>query len=105
VKSVLDSVPLGRPSVEVEVVVLVEAFWVMDGAVAVPNNPVSVMFAAPSARPEMLMGGIVDVASSAPDVSKLSVPVLTVVSVPVPPVISAEGTVTAYVQVFAAVFV
>jgi hypothetical protein len=105
VKSVLDSVPLVRPSVDVPVVVLVEAFWVMVGAAAVPNNPVSVMLAAPSARPDMLMEGIVDVASNVPEVSKFSVPVLTVVSVPVPPVISAEGAVTAYVQVFAAVFV
>jgi hypothetical protein len=88
-------VPLAKPSVVVALVALAESVWVMVGLAAVPNGPESVNGeVAPSARVGMLMGTTVVVEDNWPELLKFSVPDPTVVVVPVPPVISADGTVT-----------
>ena len=100
------SVPGAKPSVVVALVALANAVWVMVGLARVPKGPVSASGeVAPSASVGMLMGPKTLAEVKAPEPLKTNEPDPTTVVAPVPPVISADGTVTAYVQVFAPVLV
>jgi hypothetical protein len=77
----------------VALVALAKDVWVIVGLEAVPKGPETVSGeVAPSARVGTLMGTTLVIEDNAPDVSKFNVPDPTVVVVPVPPVISDEGT-------------